>query len=113
VVLSTFFDPIQKAIGLAHSGRKGTEANIVGNTISQMSQHFGTRPADLLVQLGPCIRPPHYEVDFAKTIAIQAKEAGVVQFEDCGTCTACHLETYYSYRAEKGQNGRMWAVMML
>ena len=106
-------DPVQRAIGLAHSGRKGTELNIVGNTISSMVKRFGTRPDDLLVQLGPCIRPPHYEVDFAQTIAQQAKKAGVEKFADCGICTACHLNSYYSYRAEKGQTGRMWAVLML
>jgi copper oxidase (laccase) domain-containing protein len=67
----------------------------------------------LIVQLGPCIRPPHYEIDFAAEIGRQAARAGVVNFYDCGICTASNLPRYYSYRAEKGKTGRMWAVLML
>jgi copper oxidase (laccase) domain-containing protein len=26
-------------------------------------------PEDLIVQLGPCIRPPHYEIDFAADVS--------------------------------------------
>jgi YfiH family protein len=108
-----FYDPVQRAIALAHSGRKGTEGNIVGETIAAMTKNFGSRPADLVVQLGPCIRPPHYEVDFAAEIGRQARVAGVVNYFDGGSCTASDLERYYSYRAEKGKTGRMWAVLML
>ena len=107
------YDPEHQSIGLAHSGRKGTEANIVGKTILAMKEHFGSQPENLIVQLGPCIRPPHYPVDFAAKIGFQAKAAGVAHFEDCGTCTADQVTRYYSYRAEKGNTGRMWAIMML
>ena len=106
-------DPVRRAIGLSHSGRRGTEGNITGVTIAAMREHFGSKPEDLVVQLGPCIRPPHYEVDFAAEIGRQARAAGVMQFHDVGTCTACHLDRYYSYRAEKGKTGRMWGVLML
>ena len=41
-----------------------------------MTREFGCNPADIVVQLGPCIRPPHYEVDFAADITRQAREAG-------------------------------------
>lgn len=108
-----FFDPVQKAIALAHSGRKGTEQNITRRVIDTLRQQCGTNPADLIVQLGPCIRPPHYEVDFAAEILRQARACGVQQVHDCGLCTASNLDRYYSYRAEKGQTGRMWAVLML
>jgi copper oxidase (laccase) domain-containing protein len=63
--------------------------------------------------LGPCIRPPHYEIDFAAEIERQAHACGVRQYHDCGICTASHLDRYYSYRAEKGKTGRMWAVFMI
>jgi YfiH family protein len=108
-----FWDPVQKAAGLAHSGRKGTALNIVGATIRALHKHFGSKPHDLIVQLGPCIRPPHYEVAFAEEIGRQAAAEGATQYADCGICTACHLDRYYSYRAEKGQTGRMWAVAMI
>jgi len=108
-----FYDAVRHVIALAHSGRKGTEGNIVGETIAHLEKTYGSRPADLVVQLGPCIRPPHYEVDFAAEIGRQAQRAGVVHYSDCGLCTACDLTRYYSYRAEKGKTGRMWAALML
>lgn len=104
-------DPVRRGLGLVHSGKKGTELNIVGNAIQQMHAHFGSEPRDLVVQLGPCIRPPHYEIDFAAEIVRQARTAGVQQVHDAGRCTACDLERYYSYRAEKGQTGRMLALL--
>lgn len=108
-----FYDPVRRVIAAAHSGRRGTESNIVGGTIAHLETTYGSRPKDLVVQLGPCIRPPHYEIDFAVEIGRQAARAGVVRFHDCGVCTASNLARYYSYRAEKGKTGRMWAVLML
>ena len=108
-----FYDPIKVVIALAHSGRRGTEGNIVRATLDCMNETYGTHAENVIVQLGPCIRPPHYEVDFAAEIARQAAAAGVRRYHDCGQCTASHLERYYSYRAEKAKTGRMWPVMML
>ena len=106
-------DPVQKAIGLVHSGKKGTELGIVSNAIHTMREKFASNPADLMVQLSPCIRPPHYELDFAATIVQQCRSAGVNAVNDCGICTACDLDRYYSYRAEKGRTGRMLAFLAL
>jgi purine-nucleoside/S-methyl-5'-thioadenosine phosphorylase / adenosine deaminase len=104
-------DPKTPAIGLVHSGRKGTELGVVTNGIRQMIERFGSDAADLVVQLSPCIRPPHYEVDFAAEIRRQCRALGVQHIHDSGTCTACDLGRYYSYRAEKGKTGRMLAVI--
>ena len=106
-------DPVRGAIGLVHAGRRGTERGIVPATIAAMNEHFGSRPADLLLQLGPCIRPPHYEVDFAAEILAQAHRAGVGHVHDCGRDTAADLGRYYSYRMEKGCTGRMLALLGL
>ncbi len=108
-----FHDPVRRVIALAHSGRRGTEGNIVGETIAHLGTIYGVEPSDLIVELGPCIRPPHYEVDFAAEIGRQAARAGVVRYHDGRTCTASNLDRYYSYRAEKAKTGRMWAVLML
>jgi len=99
------------AIGLVHSGKKGTVLGIAVRAIQEMARHFGSKPGDLIVQLSPCIRPPHYEVDFAAEIVRQCQTAGVKQIHDTGVCTACDLECYYSYRAEKGRTGRMLALL--
>lgn len=106
-------DPKTPAIALVHSGKKGTELAIASKAIQQMGQHFGSNPADLIVQLSPCIRPSHYEIDFAATIVEQLRDAGVKQIHDNGVCTACDLDRYYSYRAEKGKTGRMLALLGL
>ena len=101
------------AIGLVHSGKKGTALAIVTKAIAQMRERFGSDPAELVVQLSPCIRPPHYEIDFAADIAAECRAAGVGQINDSGVCTACDLDRYYSYRAEKGKTGRMLALLAL
>jgi len=101
------------AIGLVHSGRKGTELGVVTNAIRQMIDRFGSDPGNMIVQLSPCIRPPHYEVDFAAEIIRQFRALGVKEIHDSGICTACDLGRYYSYRAEKGKTGRMLALIGL
>jgi copper oxidase (laccase) domain-containing protein len=98
------------AIGLVHSGRKGTEAGVVGATIRRMREEFGSEPSSMLALLGPCIRPPHYDVNFAGEILRQLEREKVGKVVDSGLCTASDLTRFYSYRAEKGQTGRHFAV---
>ena len=106
-------DPKTPAIGLVHSGRKGTELDVVPNAITQMIECFESAPANIIVQLSPCIRPPHYEIDFAARIIEQCRALGVKKIHDIGRCTACHPDLYYSYLAEKGCTGRMLALLGL
>ena len=103
-------DPVRRCIGLAHSGKKGTELGVVPAAIDRMRSDFGSDPESMVAQLSPCIRPPHYEVDFAAAIAKQCRNAGLKQIFDGGECTASDLEKYYSYRAERGKTGRMLAL---
>lgn len=106
-------DPVQRVIALLHSGKKGTAANILQRAVDTLQKNFHSQPADLLVQLGPCIRPPHYEIDFAATIRDQARAAGIRHYYDCGYCTASAPGKYYSYRRELGQTGRLLAILGL
>lgn len=106
-------DSARPAIALLHSGKKGSALGIVRQGVQLMRAAFGSRPRDLIVQIGPCIRPPHYEIDFAARIRSDAIEAGVGQVEDCGRDTAADLERYYSYRLAKGKTGRMLAFLAL
>ena len=99
------------SIGLVHSGRKGTELGIVPATIRAMKKEFGADPAEMLGLLGPCIRPPHYDVDFASEIVRQMKAEGVGEIVDSGLCTASDPERFYSYRREKGKTGRHFAFL--
>jgi purine-nucleoside/S-methyl-5'-thioadenosine phosphorylase / adenosine deaminase len=106
-------DPKKRAIGLVHSGRKGTALNIVGAAVQKMTTEFDANPADLVAQLSPCIRPPYYEVDFAGEIVRNLKRSGVGRVFDSGENTAMDPEKFYSYRMEKGKTGRMLALLAL
>ena len=98
---------------LLHSGRKGTELGILPVGIRTLCALGNIIPQELLVVIGPCIRPPCYEVDFAAEIRRQAQDAGVTEIHDDLICTACHSERYYSYRRELGLTGRMLATLTL
>jgi len=41
------------------------------------------------------------------------RNAGVEQIQVSGLCTACHLDDWFSHRAEKGKTGRFGAIMAL
>jgi copper oxidase (laccase) domain-containing protein len=90
------------AIALIHSGKKGTQADVVGNTLKHIHADFAL--------IGPSIGPCHYEMDL--WTAIEQQLAGL-EVHNPRICTACHLDRYFSYRAEKGNTGRMFAVLSL
>lgn len=102
-----------RAVGLLHSGKKGTEGNIFANALKVMAENFGTAPSDVTAVLSPCIRMPDYDVDFAGEIGRQAERAGVSRFSDCGLNTAGDLRRFYSYRRELGKTGRMMAMITM
>jgi YfiH family protein len=56
------YDPIHRAIGLAHAGWRGAAANIAGTTLAEMSRVFGSRPGECLVAVGPSISGESYQV---------------------------------------------------
>ena len=98
---------------LVHAGKKGTELGIVPLVIEKLLKITELDSQDLIVVIGPCIRPPCYEIDFAARIREQARACGVLDIHDPEICTACHPELYYSYRREKGLTGRMLATLTL
>lgn len=63
-----FVDTKNKAIGLSHSGWKGTIGRIGKATLEAMHEAFGTNPADVYCAIGPSICKDCYEVsgDVAK-----------------------------------------------
>jgi len=101
------------AIALIHSGRKGTLGNIVGETIQRMHREFRTQPQNCLAVISPSIGPCHYEMDIWSGIERQLHDAGLNEIHNPRVCTACHLDRYFSYRAEKGKTGRMLALLAL
>ena len=55
-------DTVNHAVGLVHSGWKGTAAKIVPKTIIRMQEEFGTHPENLVIATGPSICGTCYEV---------------------------------------------------
>ena len=106
------YDTVTGSRALLHSGKLGTQQNIVGEALAAMHKILGVQPINCVAVISPCIRPPHYEVDIVTRIKEELTEAGLLpeNITDCGLDTAADLETFYSYRMEKGNTGRMLAL---
>lgn len=66
-----FVDPVRRAIGLSHSGWKGTVNRMGAVTIQRMTEAFGTNPADLRAAIGPSICQDCYEVSEEVALAFK------------------------------------------
>lgn len=136
------YDPVRHAIGLGHAGWKGTVVDLPGAMVRAMAAQFGSRPADLVAAIGPCIGPCCYEVGETVIDGVRAAfaapdellrqngrprphfdlpeanrrnlyNAGVVHIEHSEFCTACRTDLFFSHRAEKGRTGRFGTVFAL
>lgn len=137
-----FFDPIHRAIGIAHAGWRGTVAKIATKAARAMFDAFGTRPHDLIACVGPSIGPCCYRVgddvvacvraafnnadqlllmqldgtlhfDLWQANAQQLRALGVEQVEVARLCTADHTDDFYSWRAENTNTGRFGAIIAI
>jgi copper oxidase (laccase) domain-containing protein len=52
-----------------------------------------------------------FDLGLANELAL--REAGVESIERAGLCTACHVDDWYSHRAENGCTGRFGALVAL
>jgi YfiH family protein len=66
------FDPVHRAIGVAHSGRAGPVRGIAPKTVEAMAAAFGSAPRDLLVGIGPAIGATSYEIGDAQAAEVAA-----------------------------------------
>lgn len=57
-----FVDPVHKAIGLSHSGWRGTVGRMGQVTLEKMKEVYGTRPEEVYAAIGPSICQDCYEV---------------------------------------------------
>ncbi len=74
-----FVDPVEKAIGLAHSGWRGTVNRMGECMVQAMTDTFGSRPKDLIAAIGPSICRDCYEV--SEDVAEEFEKV----FSGCGT----------------------------
>jgi polyphenol oxidase len=137
-----FHDPQKNVIGIAHAGWLGTVRGVAQAAVEGMVSHYGCRPENIIAGIGPSIGVDHYEVgadvisqfqekfkqkadqilqtrngstylDLWTANAIELQNAGVDHIQISGLCTACHLDDWFSHRAEKGRTGRFGALMSL
>lgn len=73
-----FYDPIRKAVGACHSGWRGTKGKILRNVVEEMSKHFSSNPADILIAIGPSISKEQY---------IVSEDLGLSFLEDYKDCS--------------------------
>lgn len=130
------FDPVKKVIAAIHCGWRGNVLNILGKTVLKMIENFGCNPVDLLVGISPAIGPccaeftdplselPEFMqryvnekncVDLWQCSLDQLKEVDVLaeNVEISKTCTCCNKDLFFSYRRDKGNTGRMAAIIAL
>jgi YfiH family protein len=55
-------DAKNRAVAAVHCGWRGTEKRILERAVKAMGEAYGSKPAEILAALGPCIGPACYEV---------------------------------------------------
>lgn len=150
IVLVTYFadcvplflvDPVHRAIGLAHSGWKGTAAGMGACMVKAMGEAYGTTPEDLYTAVGPSIcvdcyevsgdvadrfkmlpgtvhdgrQPGKYQLDLWEANRQVLLGAGVRKNRIAVTdiCTCCNSKYLFSHRASKGHRGNLAAFLEL
>jgi hypothetical protein len=133
-------DRKRRVVAAVHAGWRGTAARAAVAGVIALQRVFGSDPADLVAAIGPLIRECCYEVgpstreafheagagrwfspgrgdrlqlNVAAANRDQLEAAGVPRdnIHDSGLCTACRLDTFFSYRTEGQNAGRMLAVI--
>jgi hypothetical protein len=135
-------DPHRKVVGLVHAGWQGTVKQIVRIAVEVMQAKYHSAPDDIHAGIGPSIGAHHYEIgpevasqvrgvfgedaagllpaqngsvhfDLWEANRLLLERAGVRKVQISGVCTACHVEDWYSHRAEKGKTGRFGVLISL
>jgi YfiH family protein len=132
-------DRRNRAIAAVHAGWRGTLLEIVPRTVQAMAEHFGTRPEDLAMAVGPGIGPCCFEVgpevasqfsgvfpersdldqrtkiDLLETnIRLLRRNGGRVgQIDASELCSCCRAELFESYRRDRESAGRMVSMVRL
>ena len=136
-----FVDTVHRAIGLAHSGWRGTAAGMGTLMVKAMGEAYGTRPEELWAAIGPSICSGCYEVsgDVAEQfekfqgVLTPGKAPGKYQLDlweanrqnlllagvrsdriaVTDICTCCNAEYLFSHRATGGRRGNLGAFLGL
>ena len=136
-----FVDPVHRAVGLAHSGWRGTESEMGACMVKAMRAAYGTKPEDLYTAIGPSIcvncyevsedvaerferfpgvvqkgrKPDKYQLNLWEANRQILRQAGVREERIAVTdiCTCCNSEYLFSHRASMGRRGNLAAFLEL
>lgn len=129
-------DTANRISAILHAGWKGARDKIVLSALDIFKDAFNSRLQDIICGLGPCIRDCCYEVgeefsayfsgglvkrkgkvflDQARANMEQLIGGGIAKdnITDCGICTSCRNDEFFSYRKEGQSAGRMMSVIMV
>lgn len=101
-------DPVKRIVGVAHAGRRGTEAGIASAIVNQMVK-CGSSKEDIQAAIGPSIGPCCYEInrethehfDLWGTNEQQLSEAGIQTIIRTDVCTKDHNDLFFSHRTDE------------
>jgi purine-nucleoside/S-methyl-5'-thioadenosine phosphorylase / adenosine deaminase len=108
------------AVAMLHAGWRGLAAGVLEEGVRAV----GGGP--MAAAIGPGIGPCCYEVgdevravfgttdrtlDLKAIAAARLRAAGVEEIHDCGLCTACDPERFFSHRRDRGVTGRQAGVV--
>lgn len=130
-----FYDAVNRVIGAAHAGWRGTVAGIAANTVNEMEK-LGAEKKHIQVAIGQGICAQRFEV--GSEVIAQFRERGFPDFcwqnnrVDLVKCNIfvlkenhipenniwamnrCTFEAdFFSHRRDKGQTGRMWGLIAM
>jgi polyphenol oxidase len=131
------YDQKRRAVAAIHAGWKGTVGELVRLTLDAMQKRYGTKPHDCYAYVGTCIDETSFEVgpevsdqfapefkrvdEFTQRMFVNLRSANVRQLTNFGIPTAqiaissfstvLNNEDYFSHRLEKGQTGRLMALI--
>ena len=97
-----FYDPIHHAIGLAHSGWKGTLNQIGLKMIQSMKKEFESKPEDIIAAIGPSICADCYE------IGNDVAEQFIFLFQNMGFEKAKEYEQYIKIGENEKYHLDLW-----
>jgi len=133
------YDPVRRVVAAVHSGWRGTVLNIASGAVARLGSSCGSKPVSLHAAIGPSIGGCCFEVgpevgiqfrnifpersdlgnpttvDLREAVRRQLVQAGVpaAQIDADAPCTFCGGTEFYSWRRDRIQGQRMFAVIGL
>ena len=130
-----FEDPVNRVIGAAHAGWRGTVSRIVSNTITSM-ENLGAERKNIRVAIGQGISQQNFEVgpeviaqfaaegfpnDCWQNNRVNLIKCNIFVLNECGigneniwAMNRCTFEDdFFSHRRDNGLTGRMWALISM